>query len=87
MYKIKIRLVNGTAPLDLIVFSGERVKYTTIEDLYDWNRIIEEATIFLNTIEGADKTLVHARVSKEDGSMLLDGTFQEGRFSGGVISS
>ena len=42
MYKLKIRLVNGTAPLDQIVFVGERFKEIQVDRLDDFEKIREK---------------------------------------------
>lgn len=84
MYKLKIVLVNGTAPLDFIAFTGEKVKEISVEYLDDFNIIIDQATDFLNTIEGANKTIVRVRVTREDGGMVLDGFFKDGQFVSGT---
>jgi predicted GNAT superfamily acetyltransferase len=87
MHKLTIKLINGTSPLEYIVFNGERVKEINVRDLDDFENIIDEATAFLNTIEGANTTIIGIRVLKENGGIILNGYFKDGMFVSGTIIS
>lgn len=87
MEKLTIKLTNGSSPLDEVVLVGERVVELSVEDVNDLEKIIDQITELVNSIDGAERTNISCRAFKEDGDLIMMGAFEQGLYTGQVKTS